>query len=175
MFKNAVFKKNYYELEHIIECKNCQVLHQDENKFYIKLLDYTVFSQLKQNIITALRKNPELYCDCKKIIYINNSFEEVIEIKKINNETLETLKYYDMKLCVYKVCIQNSYGPLLKCKEYSEVKKEISFLPDPDDYSSDQEINESIQHYAKINQFKEKKVKSSKKNKSKSNELPTVE
>ena len=69
-----------------------------------------------------------------------------------------------MSLMLYKICFSNrsSYGPLIKCNKCIPLKKETTFLPDPEDYNSDEEINESIQYYVKINQFKNKNVKKKK-------------
>ena len=167
--KNLLLKKDHYELEHVLECKNCQVIEQDEEYLYIKPLKYSLFSALKESIVTLLNKNPELYCDCKKTIFISDSFEDVIKVKK-NNNIVETLDYYDMTLLLYKICFSNksSYGPMIKCMNVVPLKEETSFLPDSDDYNSDEEINDSIQHYIKINKNKnEFKNKKNKINKSK--------
>ena len=149
MLKNCILKKDHYEVEHVIECKNCEIIHHDDEYIYIKPNEYTPFIELKKEIVTFLRKNPELYCDCKKIIYNNSSFEEVIKVKK-NGIIIENDNQCQLTLLMYGIWFKTSYGPMIKCINYKAINTSTNFLQDPDEYNSDEEIKDSIENYKKF-------------------------
>jgi hypothetical protein len=141
MLKNLLLKKDHYEVEYLLECKNCQIIQSDTEYIYIKT-NFDIFSQLKKEIVKLLHKNPELYCDCKKEIFNFDSFEEVVKVKKngidIQNEIV------DLSILLYGIWFspKGSYGPMLKVTNVTT--QTTNFLPDPDDYNSDEEIEKTI-------------------------------
>ncbi len=165
--KKVILKKDHYEFEVFMEFKNCEVLEVNEDNLFIKPDTFKPITQLKDEIIAFMKRSPQLYCDCKKIIFVLDTFEEVIKVKRNGIENISQGEKYNMNLLVYGIWFssaKSSYGPMIKLIECKNVNKGVSFLPDPDDYCSDDEINESIKHYAKIKEFKEKNViKASKK------------
>ena len=167
--KKIILKKNHYEFELFMEHKNCEVLQVSDDYIFIKPETFKKINQLKEEIITFVNKNPELYCDCKKVLYhhLNDTFEEVIKVKKTDNDIeISPGEKYNINILVYGIWFSNksSYGPMVKLIECKKGEF-LSFLPDPDEYTSDQEISESIQHYVKINEFKNKNGKSGKSDK----------
>jgi hypothetical protein len=160
--KKVILKKDHYELEVCIELKNCEVLQVTDEWIFIKPTTFSKVNELKQEIIKFVNRNPELYCDCKKVLYynLNDTFEEVLKVKR-NGIEISPGEKYNINILVYGIWFSNrsSYGPMVKVLECKNNNSETVFIPDPDEYNSDEEINESIQHYAKINQFKKKNVK----------------
>jgi len=124
------------------------IVKVDEFFIYIKPKSFSEFDALKDKI--PLQKH-SIYCDCKKILMANDIFEEVIQVKneKKFTEGLDYGKCFG-KFHVYGYWkSDNSYGPMIKLEEYTG-KETVQFIADPDEYNSDEEINESIQYYAKI-------------------------
>ena len=141
--------------EEVFITTDFEILKVEQSFIYIKPKSFSEFDALKGKI--KLQKQL-LYCDCKKVIMSNDIFEEVIQVK---NEKKFVESHYGKcfgKFHVYGYWMtDNSYGPMIKLEEYTG-KETVQFIADPDDYDSDQEINESIQYYAKI---KGKKVRRS--------------
>ena len=82
--KKVILKKDHYELEVCIELKNCEVLQVTDEWIFIKPTTFSKVNELKQEIIKFVNRNPELYCDCKKVLYynLNDTFEEVLKVKR---------------------------------------------------------------------------------------------
>jgi len=164
MFKNIIFKKDHYEVEHLLEYKNCEILEYDSDWVYIKLSSFNKIVELKNTIVKLLNKNPELYCDCKKIIYNSslngiNNFEEVIKVEK-NKVEINNGINLDLSILIYGIWISNSsYGPMLKLINTSEIQSSIKFLPDPEECNSDEEIDNSLKYYQSLKELKKTKVK----------------
>jgi hypothetical protein len=140
----VLLKKDHYETELSLEFKNCQVINHDNEYIYIKV-DQSIlnkFSEIKKDIIKIVNKNPELYCDCKKIIYDKETFEEVIKVKQ-NNISI-SIGNYDVTLLLYGIWFsKNSYGPMVKIIEAKDVK--FTFLKEDSD--SDDEIKSAVQNF----------------------------
>jgi len=155
MFKNIIFKKDHYEVEHLLEYKNCEILQHDSDWVYIKLSSFNKIVELKNTIVKLLNKNPELYCDCKKIIYNSslngiNNFEEVIKVEKNKIEINNGINL-DVSILIYGIWISNSsYGPMLKLINTSERDSTVNFLSDPEESNSDEEINNSLKYYQSL-------------------------
>jgi hypothetical protein len=166
--KKVTLKKDHYEFEIVLEHKNCEVLQVTDDHIFIKPRNFNKINELKQDIIKMVNKNPELYCDCKKVLYhnLNDTFEEVLKVKT-NGIEISPGEKYNINILVYGIWFSNrsSYGPMVKVLECKNNNSETVFIPDPDEYNSDEEINDSLQHYAKMNQFKKKNIKNVKKDK----------
>jgi hypothetical protein len=165
--KNVILKNDRYELELLLEFKNCEILQFDSEWVYIKLKSYTTFDELKKEIVKIHNKSSELYCDCKKIIY-TDVFEEVIKVKKNGIENINDYSLFNISVLVYGIWFspkRSSFGPMIKLINVTETGSSSEFLPDPEDYNSDEEINESIQNNLnKFNKFKKIKVNKTKVN-----------
>ena len=159
MFKNIIFKKDHYEVEHLLEYKNCEIIEYDSEWVYIKLSSFNKIVELKNTIVKLLNKNPELYCDCKKIIYNSslngiNNFEEVIKVEK-NKVEINNGINLDLSILIYGIWIStSSYGPMLKLINTSEIQSSIKFLPDPEECNSDEEIDNSLKYYQSLKEHK---------------------
>jgi len=143
MLSKIVLKKDHYDVECVIDCKNCEILQIEHEYVFIKINNETPFNELKKDINKLINRNSELYCDCKKVILLKNTFEEVIKVK-FENENLKINERYNISLMVYGIWFSNknncSYGPMIKIKEILPLKKNnISFLQI--DTDSDEEIN----------------------------------
>ena len=143
-------KKDHYETELFLEFKNCKI-NFDEDWVFIKI-DENInnrFSEIKKNIIKIIKRNPELYCDCKKIIYLKETFEEVIKVKRNNIELKEQTENCDINILLYGIWFsKNSYGPMLKIIQVDYVKNVTTFLHD--DAESDEEIQSDIKKFCSI-------------------------
>jgi len=159
MFKNIIFKKDHYEVEQLLEYKNCEIIEYDSEWVYIKLSSFNKIVELKNTIVKLLNKNPELYCDCKKIIYNSslngiNNFEEVIKVEK-NKVEINNGINLDLSILIYGIWIStSSYGPMLKLINTSEIQSSIKFLPDPEECNSDEEIDNSLKYYQSLKEYK---------------------
>jgi hypothetical protein len=146
------FKEDHYETEVFLESVNCQaVLQADSEIVYLKVDNKCIkrLNEIKREINLNLNRNPELYCDCKKIIKVGNTFEEVIKTKT-NGFEFQSGELYTIKFVIYGVWInKSSYGPMIKIIE-SSANKMLTFLKD-DLTDSDEEINNNFEFYNKIN------------------------
>jgi len=141
----VLLKKDHYETELSLDFKNCEIIQHDNEYIYIKMTDIisNKFSEIKKDIIKIINKNPELYCDCKKIIHDKETFEEVIKVKK-NNIEVDNNTNYDVTLLLYGIWFsKNSYGPMVKIIEAKNTNS--TFLKEDSD--SDDEIKSAVQNF----------------------------
>ena len=140
MLTKVVLKKDHYETEFILEFKNCEIVGNDSEWVFIKVKE-SKLNELKKDIIKIINRNPELYCDCKKIIQLKNTFEEVIKVKK--NEIEVTNCKCDVSIMIYGIWFnKSSYGPMIKLTKLTKIESiNSSFLPNPEDTDSDEEIH----------------------------------
>ena len=140
MLTKVVLKKDHYETDVILEFKNCEIVNIDSEWVFIKVkVNESKLNELKKDIIKIINRNPELYCDCKKIIQLKNTFEEVIKVKKNEIEVINCK--CDVSIMVYGIWFKSSsYGPMLKLTNFKEIESINSFLPNSEDTDSDDEI-----------------------------------
>ena len=154
------FKNGQYETEVFLECKNCTaVLQTDPDTIYLKVDNNFLkrLNEIKREINLSLHRNPELYCDCKKIIKVGNIFEEVIKTK-INGFEFKPDTFYNIKFVIYGIWVsKTSYGPMIKILESIE-NQPLNFLQD-DLTDSDEEINCNFEYFNQID-LKNKTIKS---------------
>ena len=108
---------------------------------------------------SVVNRNPEYYCDSKKIIKNGKTFEETLKVKNCDFE-FEIGQTYNLKLLVYSIWIgKSSYGPLIKVIEQNQIESNVFFLQESD---SDEEIQTHFENFSKIN-LKNKELKIKKK------------
>jgi len=157
----TVFKKDHYETQVVLDCFNCKVLQSDTQFTFLKV-EETLLKQLenlKREITGIVNRNPEFYCDCKKIIKNDKTFEETLKVNN-NDFKFEIGKNYNLKLLIYSIWIgKSSYGPLLKVIESNQIETEINsnFLQESD---SDEEIQNHFDNFNLKNNFVKKRRKS---------------
>ena len=143
MLNKIILKKDHYEIDYVLEFKNCEIVYTDSECVFIKVNEIILkkIIELKKDIVKIINRNSEFYCDCKKIIKLKNTFEEVIKVDK--NEIEVTNCKCDVSLMIYKIWFSKcSYGPMLKLTKLTNLNESvISFLPNPEDTDSDEEIN----------------------------------
>jgi hypothetical protein len=140
----VLLKKDHYATELLLEFKNCEIIQHDSDYIYIKVNDSILnkFSEIKNDIVKIIKKNPELYCDCKKIIHDKEIFEEVIKVER--NSIPFSIGNYDVSILLYKIWFgKSSYGPIVKVIEAKT--NSISFLKEESD--SDSEIQSAVQNF----------------------------
>jgi hypothetical protein len=144
VLNKVLIKKDHYETELSLEFKNCEIIQHDNEYIYIKVNQniLNTFSEIKKDIIKIVKKNPELYCDCKKIIHDKETFEEVIKVERKGIPF--SIGNYDVTILLYKIWFgKSSYGPIIKVIEAKG--NTISFLKEESD--SDDEIERAVQNF----------------------------
>jgi len=149
--KKLILKKDHCEIEILLDFNDCEIIQFDEEWVFIKPVHFDKIVELKKTLTGLLNKNVELYCDCKKIIYNDNCFEEVLKIKRNDVTIINNPNgiLYTITVLVYGIWFsskQSSYGPMVKLINCTPLNTNTGFLPDPDDYTSDQEIEDSMKY-----------------------------
>ena len=156
----SIFKKDHYETEVILESFNCKVLEIDKEWVFLKVEDSILkrLETLKNEINFVVNRNPQYYCDSKKIIKNGKTFEETLKVKNGDFE-FEIGQTYNLKLLVYSIWIgKSSYGPLIKVIQQDKVDQiKLNFLQDSQS-DSDEEIQTHFENFSKIN-LKNKQLK----------------
>ena len=149
---------SYYETNYTFECKNSKIMLIDNSWIYLKV-DTDLFTnlftnlKLKKEIVKVMRRSPELYCDCKKIIKVKDTFEEVIKVKnnfnENNNFNVNENNNVNVELLLYGIWFdKSSYGPMIKVIKMDPFENtKIGFIPDTECTDSDEEISYSLKRF----------------------------
>jgi hypothetical protein len=156
-----IFKNDHYETDFVLDIKNCKVLQSNSEWTFIKLENYKQLEYVKREINGLINRNHELYHDCKQIVKVGHTFEEVIKVKtngfELKNENV------NLQLALNVSIGKSSYGPLFKINGVIENKNEnISFL-DEELTDSDEDLDTHFEKFKNIKNIK--KVKNIKKDK----------
>jgi hypothetical protein len=150
----TIFKKDHYETDLILESFNCKVLEIEQDFIFLKVQDPLLkqLETLKSQINNIVHRNPEYYCDSKKIIKNGKTFEETLKVKN-GDFKFEIGQTYNLKLLVYSIWIgKSSYGPLIKVIQQNQIESTSNsiFLQEPQS-DSDEEIQTHYEIFSKIN------------------------
>ena len=142
-----LFKRDHYETEIVLDCKNCKILESNQEWTFLKVEDEVLnkISEIKRKINNTINRNSEFYRDCIRIVKHKQTFEESILVQ--TNGFTFTDQKYNIKLLVYRINLnKSSYGPVLKIIETEIVLSPATFVED-DNSDSETEIHGHFDHF----------------------------